>query len=182
MPIQQTKPNRLPLAAMVLLLLLPACVAAPTYDDRSVLAGTQRVLALDFGRKATSRRMSTLRQLPRMAGIEMKRARDLLALNKNTTLARAAGNELQRTRHLSSQATGVFASEWKRRPKWPTGVVPTAFEFSRNTANNLDGAIMFLGFDKRPMGELSDKRHRTDHRDVQPEATLWERLRRRLPF
>lgn len=179
---KQNKPSGLPSVGLVLLLLLPSCLANPDKDDRSALAGAQRVLALDFGRSAANRRMGTVGKLPGLAGAEMKRARDLLTLGPRTPIRQSVSSELKRTRTLSSRATGVFAEEWQRRPHWPAGVVPTAFQFSRNTANNLDSAAMLLGFDHRPLGEISDKRHRTDHRDVRPEATFWQRLRRRLPF
>lgn len=168
-------------AVLLALLVTPSCVAQPDYDDHSLLAGTQRVLALDFGRGVTGPRVTRLKRFPKALDTELKRARDMLEIGTQP-VATMAGGELERTRSLSARAMDGVAAEAKRRPEMPAGIVPTSFEFSRNTANNLDAGIRFFGFHKQPMVELSDKQHRTDHRDVRPEATLWQRFRRRWPF
>lgn len=182
-PAPSTQPCRwLANTLVLLLLLLPSCLNAPNREKKGLLVGTQRVLALDFGRQVTGQRVQRLRRLPSVFGGEMKRARHLLGLDGSNPLPRVAGREMKRTLNLTSRTLEAFATELRRQPHQLDGVIPSSFEFSRNTANNLDTAMRFFGIGKRIMPEITDKEHRTSHRDNRPERTLWQRIRRRLPI
>lgn len=155
---------------------------APHGETQGLLAGTQRVLSLDFGRQVTGPRVQRLQRLPGAFGGEMKRARHLLGIDGSHPLPRVAGDEMKRASNVSSSALTWLGSELKRRPHQIEGVVPSSLKFSRNTANSLSATMSFFGIGKRILPEMTDREHRTNHRDNRAEKTLWQRLRRRLPI
>ena len=163
-----------------------SCVATPDREKKGLLAGAQRVLALDFGRRVTGHvtgpRVKRLTRLPTAVATEFRRTQDVLGLRGNRPLSATATNELRRTERIHKLGSQFLSSEVMRRPTLFEGALPTSFEFSKNTANSIDNLGQLLGPGPRPLNEIDDYTHRTDHTDRRPQSTLWQRLRRRLPF
>jgi hypothetical protein len=162
--------------------LLAGCVAQPQPQESGLLAGAQRVLALDFGTKTSSSLMRDWRQMPSAFAGEFGRAQSALHLTGRDTLPGAASSELMRSKRFSSHLLRGLEAEASRRPGYPHGLWPTSFQFAQNTANSIDTIGQLLGAHRRPMSESSDYEHRTDHTDQRPELTFWERVLRRLPL
>ena len=167
---------------MLLLFLVASCVGNPDPYDKGLLPSTQRVLALDFGRQVTAQRLQQLRRLPKATGAEIGRASHVLGLDGSNPIRRIKDQEIRRTSGLTDRTLMMFGSELRRRPHELGRMLPSSHQFSRNTANNLDTALRFFGIGKQPLREINDAEHRTDHRDMRPEATWWQRIRRRLPI
>ena len=164
------------------MILTAGCVARPDHDQKGLLAGTQRVLALDFGRSVTGIRVNRLTQLPAAFAGEMQRAQPTLQMGGDRSLVTATSNELRRTSLIQARASQLWVTESKRRPHPLEGVWPSSYEFAENTANSIDTIGGMLGPSRRPLNEIGDYTHRTDHADNRPVLSLWQRLRRRLPF
>ena len=157
-------------------------MSTPSPSKKGLLASSQRVLALDFGQKVTGPRPQRLQRLPAASMGELRRAKNILGLSKGDTIPRALASEVRRTSSISQSTLKMASTELRRRPRDLERFVPSTQRFSRNTANNLDTALQLFGIGKRPMREVDDLEHRTDHQDTRPEATWWQRLRRRLPI
>lgn len=158
------------------------CVAEPRREEKGLMASAQRVLALDFGRRATGPRVRRLQRAPGFLVGELRRAETSFDLTGKSSLSSAARNELLRAKTIESRGAQLLGSEAKRRPHLFEGALPTSYEFAENTANDLDLLTRLLGPGDRPLNEIDDLTHRTDHEDKRPVKTLWQRLRRRLPF
>lgn len=167
---------------MTVIILMAGCVASPDAERKGLLTGAQRVLALDFGRKVTGPRVERLTQLPTIFAGELRRAQISLGLQKGRPLTAAATSELRRTQRIHKQGMQLLGSEMKRRPKPFEGAWPSSYDFAKNTANAIDSLGRMLGPGRRPLDEINDYTHRTDHNDKRPVPTLWQRLSRRLPF
>ena len=170
------------LTCTLLTLLVAGCVATPGRDEKGLLIGTQRVLALDFGHSVAGPRLQRLRRLPAALGGEMRRARTVIGPNSQYPIGPVATSELRRTQRVQQLGLQLLGSEAKRRPSLFQGALPTSFEFAENTANGIDTLGQLLGPGKRPFNEIDDYTHRTDHTDTRPVRTFWQRLRRRLPI
>lgn len=170
------------LTSMTVIILMVGCVASPDTEEKGLLAGTQRVLALDFGRRSAGPRIRRLTRLPTVFAGELRRAQNGLGLQKDRPLTAATTSEFRRFQRLPKQGQRLLRSELKRRPKLFEGAWPSSFEFAKNTANDIDRLGRMLGPSQRPLDEINDYTHRTDHNDKRPVPTLWQRLRRRLPF
>ena len=152
---------------------LGAC-SAPDADRRgSPMHSLERVLAIDWSERSASRRAATWTRLPSALRHEVERVHAVDAK------LQAVPSELQRSQHLGATATRVLAGEVGRRPHLPEPVLPTAAEFGQNLADTLANLPLWLS-SRHPLGEINDREHRTNPHDLQPEATLWQRLRRRL--
>ena len=161
---------------------MTGCVALPDREQNGLLAGTQRVLALDFGRSVTGPRVQRLTRLPTAFAGEMRRVQTSFGIASGSLLTTATTSELRRTPRIHKLGLQLLGSETKRRPHPFEGAWPSSYEFAENTANGIDTLGRLLGPTQRPLDEINDYTHRTDHADNRPVPTLWQRLRRRLPF
>lgn len=167
---------------MIGTLLTTGCVAPPDQGQKGLLAGTQRVLALDFGRSVTGSRVQRLTRLPTPFAGEMRRFQTSFGLGSGSQLKTVATSELRHMQSIHKRGLQLLGSETKRRPHPFEGAWPSSYDFAENTANGIDTLGRLLGQTHRPLAEINDYTHRTDHTDNRPAPTLWERLRRRLPF
>lgn len=173
-------PRLAALTAALLWLWLPlasSCVARPPHGQKGLTHSAQSLLAMDFGRLSGGRRVRGMQRLPAAAAAEAART---ATLGTNLLQKQPLRRELRRTGSIKNALLGSIATEVRRRPGVPAGVVPSRVEFAQNTANNLDMLLRLLGPSRRPLNESSDLSHRTDHLNVRPERTLWQRLRSRL--
>jgi hypothetical protein len=161
---------------------MTGCVAQPDREQKGLLAGTQRVLALNFGRSVTGPRVQRLTRLPTAFAGEMRRVQTSFGIGSGSLLTTATTSELRRTQRIHKLGLQLLGSETKRRPHPFEGAWPSSYEFAENTANGIVTLGGLLGPTQRPLGEINDHTHRTDHADNRPVPTLWQRLRRRLPF
>jgi hypothetical protein len=165
--------SALRVAAASAALLLPACVSDAAADDRGPLRGARRLLALDYGTRSGRPRIAALRSLPTALDHELRRPSawitDLGGLRTPGRARSAADGLLSGVRH-----------ELDRRPTATRALTLDVYDLEEDLADDLDLGLRLLGPGNRPLDELSDRVHRTDRRDVGPEATLWQRLRRRL--
>jgi hypothetical protein len=150
-------------------------------SSRSRLAMAVAALAISLAlaaaacsapRESAPRRARALDALPAAAASELART---------GRLARAgsiAGAETQRLPALLDTAHAVGAAELARRPQ-PLRLVPTARRLGQDVADGLVTGWQLLA-GRRPLGEPDDREHRTDPTDERPEATWWQRVRRRL--
>ncbi|MFY9343753.1 MAG: hypothetical protein WAT39_14790, partial [Planctomycetota bacterium] len=103
--------------------------------------------------------------------------------DRTRRLARASdavAKEGDRIDALASRATGLATTESERRPRLPFPPLATPRSFGRDLIAGL-GTLPALGRLERPvLGEIDDRMHRTDPHDDHPEASLWQRFRRRL--
>ena len=162
--------------------MMAGCVATPSPDEDGLLAGAQRVLALDFGRKVTGPRVNRLTRLPAALAGELTRPQSTLRISGNRSLATTAKGELRRGSSAGALLSQLWRSESRRRPHPIENVWPSSFDFAQNTANSIETIGSVLGPGRRPLDEIGDYTHRTDHTDDRPELSFWQRLRRRLPF
>ena len=158
------------LACAILATSMVGCVARPGRDQKGLLVGPQRVLALDFGQRVTGPRLHRLRRLPKVLSGEFGRAHAALGLDEERPLTATVGDELQRTKRIYERGAEALGSEAMRRPKLFRGAWPSSFEFAQNTANGIDTLGRLLGPTRRPLGEFDDYTHRTDHTDRRPRA------------
>jgi hypothetical protein len=118
------------------------------------LAATLEHLASEPGRATRAAAMPG-----RLLGDELARGDDLV--DAATTI----GGELGRGRDLGASAASVL--DHLAGPAGDRGHHTTA-------------AARLLGLDRPPLGEIDDRRHRTDPDDDGPEAGFWQRILRRL--
>ncbi|MFT4512597.1 MAG: hypothetical protein ACI89X_000727 [Planctomycetota bacterium] len=170
------------LACIAVTFAVAGCVTTPDREQKGLLVGAQRVLALDFGGSAVAPRVRRLTQLPTAFAGELRRAQTSLGLGDDRPLRLAATSELRRTQRIHTSGLQFLGSEVRRRPKPFEGAWPSSYELAEDTANGIDNIGRMLGPSQRPLNEIDDYTHRTDHTDHRPVRTLWQRLRRRLPF
>lgn len=171
-------PHRLPVVA-ISTCLLAGCFSPPERGDQSPPARVARVLDADWSVAGWNTRCEAFARSWAALGPELQRVERLpihaagLATGAPAALgavpARAAAalaGELTRLEHLRVPA--------------PLRLHPEAW--AQQAASALAVLPYLLGFDRRPLGEPSDREHRTDLHDERPEATFWQRIGRRLPL
>lgn len=158
-----------------MLALSAACATKPpTRLGHDPIAGLQRVLAVDFGVHHGERRGDALARWPKRATHELQR------LPGAEPFARAAGAEFARPAKLTDDARALVARELRRRPDPTHLVLPTVHRLAEHLADDIDLLSTLFGTWNHPLGEIDDRRHRTRFDDDRPEATLVERILRRL--
>jgi hypothetical protein len=164
---------------LVLVPLVAAACTSPPPDHHhrgTPWEGMKRVLAIDFSAKAAGTRANAFTRLPRAAAHELQRSADV------APSAKALADELTRPVAAADRAEDLVSREVRRRPHVPKGLVPTPVEFARDLGNALTVVPVLLVFENQPLGEPTDRRHATSPAEWEGghEATLWQRLRRRL--
>jgi len=161
-------------AMLPLLLTLTACVAPPAPGRRDAVASAQRLLAKEFGAQTTSERLDRIAAAP---GALLGSARWPTAWSEDR---RPLQRELERATALRADLVAGAAHEAGRRPSraglW-RGLVT---DWEQDLADDLELSMRLLATSPRPLGEISDREHRTAPTDDRPELTFWQRLRRRL--
>lgn len=160
-------------AACFAVLWLGACTAAPA-DERGPLATAQRMLALDFGPRATARQQLAWQRLRGVVGAEAARAGELPS--PSTTLAA----ELQRVDDARAAAAATVAVVARKPRPVPKQLRTDPAQWAADLVEALATLPAALHLESRAMGEANDRRHRTDPTDDRPEASLAQRLARRL--
>jgi hypothetical protein len=163
----------MPPRPLLLLAVLPLAACAGQPRHRSPLAAAGRVLAIDFDQRRVAHVGALPERLHTGASSELARVGDL------PPPAPLVANETTRLVDASRTAKHLAANEASRRPNLPDVVLPDAGTFGQALADALADLPALL-WPRRPMGEIDDRRHRTDPADDRPEASLWQRLRRRL--
>ncbi|MBK8100764.1 MAG: hypothetical protein IPK26_27065 [Planctomycetes bacterium] len=90
-----------------------------------------------------------------------------------------AGRELARGGQLPA-ATSWVSGETERLGDATASARRLVDDLAGNPIQALATAPTVIDLDRPLLPESDDRRHRTDPRDDRPEATFWERLRRRL--
>lgn len=165
-------------AAAVFACALAGCYAPPTAADRRTPLGkVQRVFASDLSTTGFAQRSKGLSQAVDAAPAEVARIGKIP--DRTSALADRAGPRIEA---LTLEVADGARSEIARvddlavpGPVW-SGADRAAADFAAALAD----VPTMLGLDRRPLGEPSDREHRTDPNDDRPEATLWQRLARRL--
>jgi hypothetical protein len=160
-----------PLATALLAAALSGCRAPTRSTSGDPVAGAQKLLALEFSQR-------------QLVDLEQKfdagpgwLQRELLRIDR-THAAKTIGNGmLRRSRRIDERAGELFARETRRRPHVPTLYPPMT---PQRVVDGVDRTAEFLLFGHDPLGEPSDRRHRTELDDDRDEATFWQRIRRRL--
>lgn len=158
----------------VLVVLTAAC-SAPEPDRRhTALQSAAAVLAIDFSPAAVHRRSASWARLPSAMRTEFSRAGEL------TEPVGAVAPELHRVNDLRSTAGAIAGDELARRPAVPEHLRRWGSTLGQNLADDMVEMATAVMGRHRAMPEIDDRRHRTDPHDDHPEATVWQRLRRRL--
>ena len=167
------RPLRLLLAAALLSFTAAGCIHAPDPAARGPLSSARRLLAREFSPTVTAARVETLGEVPGALSRELTRPAKwrLESASASETLRRAGG--------VAKQLAGGAAHELARRPTLDQAI-PDLRAFEQDMADDLALSMKLLGTSLHPLAETSDRRHRTDPSDDRPEATFWQRLRRRL--
>lgn len=165
------------LCLLALLALLAGCVTEPELQEpTSATTGVRGMLATDLSRASFARRTNAVGDNT-LALFSSEFRRPLTANwshvveapeHRLTGMARTAGElsglaTRSRMRHAEDLARELSVSH-----------------AAHDLGETMASLPIFLGTDRRPMGEIDDKRHRTDPFDDSPEASLVDRLRRRL--
>jgi hypothetical protein len=164
---------RSPLLLVLLLVAgaFAACVGPATERRRTPWSSAARVLALDLS--AQAQRPQRLARLAAAPAREVARVPDLLAGVPSPV------EELRRVQAAERRGVDIARAEAKRRVEVPASLRPDPRELGQDLADGLADTFHVLA--ERPvMPERDDRHHRTDPDDQRPEATLWQRVRRRL--
>lgn len=154
-------------------LLVVAC-AAPTPARRTTpWHSAARVLAIDFGPKAAAASARVLAGLPGAAAREAARA-ESAAIHFGSVAEEGA-----RARHLATRAAACARDEASRRPRL-ADLLPKPDAAAQALANDLGTLPTLLLCEHGPLGEITDRRHRTEASDDRPQASWLDRIRRRL--
>ena len=156
--------------------LATACVSEPTPDEQGPMVSARRILALDFSAPKTAARVDRLTELPAAMQDE------LLRPEAWRSEERVLRDEVQRATAVPGQLRAGATAELGRRPTAFGRMLPDLHKWEQDLADDLDLSMRLLGTSRHPMGEISDREHRTDPNDDRPELTFWQRLRRRLRF
>ena len=156
--------------------LATSCVSEPNPDEQGPMVSARRVLALDFGAPKTAARVDRLTGLPETLQDELLRPE---AWHNDE---RVLHDELQRVTAVPGRLRAGATAELGRRPTAADRMLPDLHKWEQDLADDLDLSMRLLGTSQHPMGEISDREHRTDPNDDRPELTFWQRLRRRLRF
>ena len=164
------------LASATAAALAAACVSEPTPDEQGPMVSARRILALDFsGRKTTA-------NVDRLTGLPATLQDELLRPEAWRSEERVLRDEVQRATAVPGQLRAGATAELGRRPTAFGRMLPDLHKWEQDLADDLDLSMRLLGTSRHPMGEISDREHRTDPADDRPELTFWQRLRRRLRF
>lgn len=168
-------------AAIACAALLPfgGCWSAPELGAvRTPVQSLRRPLEPDLTTAAFAARGRRLSHvLDELTG-EPGRAADLTAVP-----GRLLHTELTRSRELPGTATKLLGGEARRAARLADGtgmLWDRLLEPEGDDTHHVTATARLLGIDRAPMGEISDRRHRTDPADDRPELSLWQRLVRRL--
>jgi hypothetical protein len=161
---------------LVLLAALCGCINTSGASARGPLHGLESWLTPDFGVESFARRADRLSQLGPHAAAEAARAGRLTAVP-----GKIVEHDAKALAGMPDRFTGIASSELGRRPHLRS-VAPmgTPDEIAARWAENLANLPAMLGLERRPLGEIDDREHRTDPHDDRPEKTFGERLLRRL--
>ncbi|MBL9078041.1 MAG: hypothetical protein JNL08_11090 [Planctomycetes bacterium] len=166
-------------AVAPLALLLAACVTEPPLGVRpSPLASLGRPLQPDWTASAMARRAAQIHELWLTLAAEPQRAARLAQRP-----AGLAARELRRPEALAAAARQVAGDELHRPAAWETDSTAIVRSLTRGDlrpAAQAEPLARLLGLAHPPLGELHDRRHRTDPEEERAEATLLQRLVRRL--
>lgn len=143
-------------------------------DERGPMATAQRMLALDFGQRAAERQSLAWRRLRGAVGAEAQRAGDLPSPGS------ALAAELQRSGEARAAAAATGAVVARTPRPLPKSLRTDPAQWAADLVDAFAALPAVLRLEDRAMGEPSDRRHRTDPADDRPEATLAQRLARRL--
>jgi hypothetical protein len=161
---------------MALALAATACVGPPEVArSGDPIRGAQRVLAIDGSGSGLTDRghnlAATSERLLAFGTTTRVTAWDRLIESPDRRLAGA---------EASAERILEFASRQRLTHGEDLAVHVSPTAIANRTTESLAGLPFVLGADRRPLPEITDQRHRTDPEDVAPEATLVERIRRRL--
>lgn len=158
--------------------LVAACYAAPQADDRSFAASCQRTFAADLSQPGFARRTESIGRGSQGLASELSRSTRLPTAPLPWTVGPAPQTD------LPTQLATDLQTEAARLPQLTSSAAALASRLFAPQAigTATDTVPTALGLDRAPLGDPDDAEHRTDPSDQQPEATLWQRLRRRLPF
>lgn len=154
-------------------LLVVACTAPAPARRTTPWDSAARVLAIDFGPRTARASARMLIGLPGAAVREAARAE-----SASLHFARVAA-EGARARHLATQAAACAQDEVSRHPRF-AALLPKPEAAAQRLANDLGTLPTLLLCEHEPLGEITDRRHRTDASDDRPQASWLDRLRRRL--
>lgn len=157
-----------------LLLLLGACANHAPARRASPLDGLSRVAALDVGPRAMHRRLASLDRV-------QDRVLDDLPGAAPAQAAHLLDREAARASRPLDHGEQLFARELARTPALPPAWLPTRSSVGQDLADGLHRVGELL-LPAQLLPERDDRRHRTDPADDRPEASWWQRLRRRLRF
>ena len=166
-------------AILPLLCLLPTgCYTAPELKAHpSWPERIQRVFASDFSTTGWARRSEALRRpFTAVPG-------ELLRVERFKTVPAAAAESVARAGERIPQTVATLAANELERPLNARTSVFARLAPDRIAHDVGEAAASVphvLGLDRRPLGEIDDREHRTDPHDDRPEATLWQRIARRL--
>lgn len=155
-----------------------SCRSVP-HDERGPIATAQRMLALDFSPRAAERQSLAWQRLRASVGTEAQRAGRL----PSPTSVLAA--ELQRSGRSCEAAAATVAAAtvavMARKPRpLPKALRTDPAQWAACLVDALAALPAALRLEHPAMSEPTDRRHRTDPGDDRPEATLAQRLARRL--
>ena len=155
--------------------LASGCVSEPRIEETGLLASARRLLAVEASPRAARRKIGELTYWRRQLAAEASRL---------PRLARRPGpplrDEFGRVARLSGRARELADAARRRLPPNVGVLLPDPAELGRELAEDTAFVMLMFGAGKRPLGEYDDREHRTDFRDDRPEATLWQRIARRL--
>ncbi len=159
--------------------LLSACWSAPEPGrPRTPVQVLLRPLEPDFTTAAFAARGRHLGWAWRQLTQEPGRAADAAPVP-----ARALGSELRRASALPAAAAGLLHRETNRAGQLHHDARMMLWQVAAPASDHdhhVAAAAQLLGIDEAPLGEIDDRRHRTDPDDDHPEASLWQRIARRL--
>jgi hypothetical protein len=137
---------------------------------------------MDFSPRATAEQSKSLTQIPDAFAAELLRVKNGIGAKNRQTIMRGMEHEIRRTKHIASQLQDAVTSELERHPHDLDRLLPTGNSLRQDISNDLSNAVRILGPSQHALREISDRVHRTDHKDQRPELTLWQRIWRRLAF
>jgi len=108
---------------------------------------------------------------------------ELLRVQRFATVPAAAANAVVQNLEEIPPAFVSLATTEIERPLYvrsPDYLRLSPDRIARDVADDTAKLPAVFGLDRRPLGEIDDREHRTDPHDDRPEATLWQRIARRL--
>ena len=161
-------------AMMLAMLLAAGCVSEPQPGSPDAIESARRLIVGEFRGTAGSARLRRVAALPRAVGRELRRPADWRRVTA------AVDREAARASQAVTRAREGVGAVFARRPADIDRWLLDVHAFERDIADDLALSMRLIATSLHPLGEISDRRHRTDPRDDRPEKTFWQRLRRRL--